>query len=163
MGDNNLTITTEKSSSLLLENMEEVKRVFACFDANKDGKISATELGDVLRALGTYSSEEEVFEMMAEIDKDGDGFIDLDEFAEFHRPNGVQGEDGVRELRDAFDMYDKDQNGVISSSELHMVLKSLGENCSMEDCSRMISSVDSDGDGFVNFEEFTKMMKTGLQ
>ncbi|PIA63707.1 hypothetical protein AQUCO_00201215v1 [Aquilegia coerulea] len=154
-------------SSLLLENMDEVKKVFNCFDSNGDGKISSTELGDVLRALGSYTTDEELQQMMEEIDKDGDGFIDLDEFAEFHRGGGSNGEnindDGVRELKDAFDMYDKDQNGLISATELHMVLKSLGEKCSLQDCGRMISSVDADGDGYVNFEEFKKMMKNGLQ
>ena len=102
--------------------------------------------------------------MMTEIDTDGDGFIDLKEFADFHR-GGSNGDgsvgDGYKELRDAFEMYDKDKNGLISVTELHMVLASLGEKCSVKDCSRMISSVDADGDGSVNFEEFKKMMSNG--
>ncbi|KAK7828086.1 putative calcium-binding protein cml27 [Quercus suber] len=32
--------------------------------------------------------------------------------------------------------------------------------CSVEDCDRMIRSIDSDGDENVNFEEFQKMMTT---
>ncbi|GMH04356.1 hypothetical protein Nepgr_006195 [Nepenthes gracilis] len=99
--------------------------------------------------------------MMSEMDKDGDGYIDLYEFADFHkRSGGGDGANGnTEELRDAFAMYDKDKNGLISARELHSVLKSLGENCSLKDCSRMISSFDIDGDGFVNFEEFKKMMR----
>ncbi|KAF9623441.1 hypothetical protein IFM89_003025 [Coptis chinensis] len=146
----------------LLQNMEEVKRVFNCFDTNGDGKISSKELGDILRALGSYTTEEELKQMMAEIDTDGDGFIDIDEFAEFHKSE-ESSERGASEMKDAFDMYDKDQNGLVSASELHMVLNSLGEKCSIDDCGRMIKSVDSDGDGYVNFEEFKKMMKNGLQ
>lgn len=98
---------------------------------------------------------------MAEIDKDGDGYIDLNEFADFHRcnPEGSTGGGGDKELRDAFELYDKDKNGVISARELHAVMKSLGEKCSYRDCCKMISSVDEDGDGCVNFEEFKKMMR----
>ncbi|KAI3977003.1 hypothetical protein MKX01_008861 [Papaver californicum] len=154
-----------KKYSVSLENMEEVEGVFKRFDANRDGKISSTELSDVLKALGSETSPEELKQMMDEIDTDGDGFIDLKEFADFHRGttdgsdvNGSNVADGIRELKDAFEMYDKDKNGLISAAELHMVLKSLGEACTVHDCSRMISSVDADGDGNVNFEEFKKMM-----
>ncbi|KAF7135319.1 hypothetical protein RHSIM_Rhsim08G0118500 [Rhododendron simsii] len=95
---------------------------------------------------------------MAEIDKDGDGFIELREFTEFHKNGTSSSPDATnKELRYAFDLYDKNGNGLIS--ELHAVMKSLGEKCSLADCSRMIASVDVDSDGCVNFEEFKKMMK----
>ena len=146
-----------------LGTMAEVQQIFNKFDKNGDGKISRAELKDVLRALGSNADAAEVARIMAEIDSDGDGFIDLDEFAEFHRSDtGAEADAGAaasnKELRDAFDLYDLDKNGLISASELHAVLKRLGEKCSLSDCSRMIRSVDADGDGSVNFEEFKKMM-----
>ncbi|KAH7556962.1 hypothetical protein ACOSP7_026287 [Xanthoceras sorbifolium] len=145
-----------------LGSMEEVRRVFNKFDKNGDGKISGDELKDILRALGSKPSPEEVRRIMEEIDKDGDGYIDLDEFTEFHSSSGGGGgsavEGSVKELKDAFDLFDVDKNGVISVAELHSVLKNLGEKCSMKDCAKMISQVDTDGDGNVNFEEFKKMM-----
>lgn len=58
-------------------------------------------------------------------------------------------------------MYDADSNGLISAKELHRVLRQLGDKCSVADCSRMIRSVDADGDGSVNFDEFKKMMGAG--
>ncbi|KAF7136238.1 hypothetical protein RHSIM_Rhsim08G0233600 [Rhododendron simsii] len=109
--------------------------------------------------LGVHGgAEEEVGRVMAEIDEDGDGFIDLREFTEFHRNGMSSSPDATnKELRNAFDLYDKNGNGLIS--ELHAVMKSLGEKCSLADCSRMIASVDVDSDGCVNFEEFKKMME----
>ncbi|KAI3947627.1 hypothetical protein MKX01_034292 [Papaver californicum] len=74
-----------KKYSVSLENMKEVEGVFKRFDANGDGKISSTELSDVLKTLGSETSPEELKEMMDEIDIDGDGFIDVKEFADFHR------------------------------------------------------------------------------
>lgn len=148
--------------SLYLENIDEVKKVFNRFDANGDGKISATELADVLQALGSSTTEEELKRMMEEIDTDRDGYISLDEFADFCR-GGINDQDvdgGAKELKDAFEMYDHDKNGLISASELHLVLNRLGEKCSVHDCSRMIGSVDCDGDGNVSFDEFKKMMST---
>uniref|UniRef100_A0A1D1Z038 Putative calcium-binding protein CML18 n=1 Tax=Anthurium amnicola TaxID=1678845 RepID=A0A1D1Z038_9ARAE len=148
-----------------LGDADEVERVFRHFDANGDGKISASELAEVVRALsgseGT-ASEEEVRRMMEELDSNRDGYVDLAEFVAFHRGGGGGGGgaagDAERELKEAFRMYDLNGDGVISARELHQVMKRLGDKCSVRDCSRMIRSVDADGDGTVNFHEFKKMM-----
>ncbi|KAK7846097.1 putative calcium-binding protein cml27 [Quercus suber] len=50
------------------------------------------------------------------------------------------------QLRDAFKLYDQDQNGLISASELHLVVNCLGMKCFIEDCHRMIQSINFDGD-----------------
>ncbi|KAJ0099206.1 calcium-binding protein CML24-like [Pistacia vera] len=141
-----------------LGSVDEVRKVFNKFDKNGDGRISTDELKDILRALGSKTSPEEVQRVMQEIDKDGDGYIDFDEFVEFHSGGASAGGDGSKELKDAFDLFDVDKNGLISVGELHSVLKKLGEKCSMSDCTKMIKQVDADGDGHVNFEEFKKMM-----
>ncbi|CAN1174542.1 Probable calcium-binding protein CML25 [Linum perenne] len=38
---------------------------------------------------------------------------------------------------------------------------SLGEECSVAECRKMISGVDSDGNGTIDFEEFKMMMTMG--
>ncbi|PKU85059.1 probable calcium-binding protein CML18 [Dendrobium catenatum] len=141
-----------------IRNMEEVEKVFNRFDADGDGKISASELGNVVRALGSNVSDEELRSMIEEMDANQDGFVDLGEFTRFNRAGDgpVRGEE---DIKDAFDIYDMDGNGLISVKELHLVLKKLGERCSSHDCSQMIDSVDSDGDGCVNYDEFKKMMR----
>ncbi|GMH17080.1 hypothetical protein Nepgr_018921 [Nepenthes gracilis] len=147
-------------SSRYLQKMEEVKKVFSRFDTNSDGLISSTELVSVLDALGSETTPEEVEKMMEEMDADRDGYVNLQEFADFCAKKVDGDESGSGELRDAFDMYDQDRNGLISVSELHLILRRLGEKCSVQDCVKMIQSVDSDGDGNVSFEEFKKMMTT---
>lgn len=132
----------------------EVEKVFNKFDANGDHKISPAELGAVLNGLGSAASEDEVARMMSEMDTDGDGFVDLNEFKSFQH----RGDNDEKELEAAFDLYDKDKNGMISAAELQSVLGSLGEKCSVDDCRRMISTFDEDADGFINFSEFKKMM-----
>lgn len=64
----------------------ECERVFKRFDVNGDGKISLAEFSDALKVLG-LTSQEEVQRRMAEIDKDGDGFITLEELVEFQATN----------------------------------------------------------------------------
>ncbi|KAK4490535.1 hypothetical protein RD792_001215 [Penstemon davidsonii] len=62
------------------------ERIFKCFDANGDGKISAAELGEALKTLGSVTVEE-INRMMSEIDTDGDGHISFEEFTDFARAN----------------------------------------------------------------------------
>lgn len=62
------------------------ERIFKRFDANGDGQISATELGETLQTLGSVTPEEVKY-MMDEIDTNKDGFISFQEFIEFARAN----------------------------------------------------------------------------
>ncbi|XP_018860001.2 polcalcin Aln g 4-like [Juglans regia] len=64
------------------QDQAERERIFKCFDANGDGKISSSELGDALQTLGRVTADE-VKHMMDEIDTDGDGFISFQEFIAF--------------------------------------------------------------------------------
>uniref|UniRef100_A0ACD5TQR2 Uncharacterized protein n=1 Tax=Avena sativa TaxID=4498 RepID=A0ACD5TQR2_AVESA len=139
----------------------EMRKVFSRFDADGDGRISPSELAAVSRAIAPPPTESaagrEVGAMMEELDADRDGFVDLGEFEAFHARG--QGErDLDAELRDAFDVYDINGDGRISVAELSKVLGRIGEGCSTEECERMIASVGVEGDGYVGFEEFKKMM-----
>lgn len=138
---------------------DEVRKIFNKFDKNGDGRISVSELEQMLSSLGSKWTTDELKTTMEHIDKNGDGYIDLKQFADFHCNDTAAAAAGKdEELRDAFNLYDLDKDGVISPTELHIVLNKLGEKCSLSDCQRMISNVDTDGDGKVNFDEFKKMM-----
>jgi len=54
-------------------------------------------------------------------------------------------EEQVCEFKDAFTLFDKDNDGAITAKELATVLKSLGHNPTDQELSEMIASVDSDG------------------
>lgn len=157
-----LPLSSSPSSSTgaaTLLRVDELHEVFKVFDADRDGKISMVELGCVLRSLGDDLSDDELGLMVRDADKDGDGYIDLDEFITLNTVGFDSGMPATDDLRDAFYIFDADKNGLISAEELHRVLTSLGDAaCTIDECRRMIKGVDEDGDGCVNFEEFRRMM-----
>jgi len=140
-----------------LHNREELEDVFKRFDANGDGKISSSELGEILRSMGSRVGSQELGLMMKEADADGDGFISLEEFIDLNT-KGNDRATCLEDLKNAFQVFDLDRNGSISADELYQVLKGMGDGSTREDCRNMITSVDRNGDGLINFEEFKTMM-----
>ncbi|XP_010273279.1 PREDICTED: probable calcium-binding protein CML36 [Nelumbo nucifera] len=133
---------------------------FKFIDRDGDGKITRRELENILSRLGADTPSEEMQMMLMElmeVDRDGDGCINLKETGATSPAFGPY--DGS-ELRDAFDFFDAGRDGKISADELHRVFTALGDDrCTIEDCRLMIGGVDTDGDGFVCFEDFLRMME----
>ena len=59
---------------------------------------------------------------------------------------------------DAFKLFDRNNDQLITADELHFVLSNLGENITKEDIEEMIRTIDVDGDMAINESEFLKMM-----
>lgn len=53
----------------------------------------------------------------------------------------------------------KDGNGSISSKELGVAMRSLGQNPTEQELLDMVNEVDIDGSGTIDFAEFCQMMK----
>ncbi len=66
--------------------------------------------------------------------------------------------DEVEEIKEAFDIFDADQNGTISVNELLNAMKSLGFDSKNPAIYKMIADFDADDNGVISFDEFLDMM-----
>ncbi|XP_028765857.1 calmodulin-like protein 1 [Neltuma alba] len=140
--------------------IDDMKQVFDKFDSNKDGKISQQEYKATLKSLAMGGNmAREVSDIFRVVDQDLDGFISFKEFVEALKMGG-----GIRrvDIESAFRVFDKNGDGKISAEEVQDMLRRLGERCSLDDCTRMVSAVDTDGDGMVDMDEFLVMMTQSL-
>ena len=71
-------------------------------------------------------------------------------------------EETLASFKIAFEEFDHDGGGTIDTSELSDLMDSLGMPRSREELEEMVLSVDEDGSGEIDFEEFCVMMATKL-
>merc|ERR1719230_848580 len=62
------------------------------------------------------------------------------------------------EIRQAFDLFDTEGQGVIDASALKVVLRALGFEPRKEEVKKMISTVDKTGSGVIDFNEFLELL-----
>ncbi|ORX46319.1 calmodulin [Hesseltinella vesiculosa] len=137
--------------------ISELREAFDLFDRDKNGFIDTKELGAVMQSLQMNPSDAELRDMINEADADGNGTMDFSEFLSL-MARKQRDTDTTQELRQAFQVFDKDGNNYISKDELRQVMDSVGEKLTQAQLEEMIQEADTDGDGRINYEEFVKMM-----
>merc|ERR1712166_642631 len=148
----------KKNAGLSDEQIEEIREAFVLFDADNSGAIDVRELKAAMRALGFEVKKEELKKMISDIDNDGNGDIDFQEFREMM--TGKMGEKDAREdIEKVFKLFDDDNTNKISFRNLRRVAEELGENIDDEELQDMINQADRDGDGEINLDEFYRIMK----
>jgi Ca2+-binding EF-hand superfamily protein len=120
------------------------------YDKNGDSKISIDEFGEVIKNLGLNVTETHLSKMMEEIDLDGSGTVDFNEFAIWMSIK--MSEDKANDLENTFKIFDENGDHFITAQELKNVMNKLGQTLTDEEINLMISEADADGDKKVNFK-----------
>ena len=130
---------------------------FNMFDNNQDGTITREKLGNLMWKLNQTVTEDDLKDMISVVDTKGDGKINFEEFVAMMEKRKDEA-DTEQEIINAFRVFDKDGNGLISKAELTNIMSILGDTLTNEEIEEMIIEADVDGDGFINYEEFVRMM-----
>ena len=129
-------------------------------DVNDDGKINKDELFKGLKnRLRTKNLKKEVDIIFKNLDMDGNGFIEYEEFVRAAVNKEFFVSDEVIDF--AFKFFDKDNSGSITYDEIKEIFKDSMIKRSKEDISlkKIISEVDKNGDGIISYQEFVLVMK----
>ena len=139
--------------------INELKEVFAVFDKDHNGSVSLNDLRLVMNQLGRFPTEPELYDMIREVNKNGSGSIEFNDFLGLM--NSVSKKQGSEnDLQDAFNVFDADADGRIGVNDLKKVIQSLGESLSEAEISDLFQVADHDKDGFINFKEFSQLMNS---
>lgn len=81
----------------------------------------------------------------------GNGIIDFSEFLQM-MARKMQEVDVENDIREAFKVFDKENKGYITASELRHIMTNLGEKLSDDEADEMLMEADRDGDGQIDYE-----------
>ena len=160
------------------------REIFNLVDLDKGGTISKDELKQLMNTLGlkpTQASssshgasttarvddhaacrpppQEELNQMVDEIDADGNGEIDFDEFVTV-MSRKVNTSYTPTQVKAAFKVFERDcPQGYVSMSALEQALTTYGtEKLSLTDAQELLSQIEPDENGLINYVEFVNMM-----
>lgn len=89
--------------------------------------------------------------MVKEVDQDGNGSIEFDEFL-LMMARKLKAADGEEEMHHAFKVFDKNGDGFITFDELKRVMFSIGERLTDEEIEDMIKEADLNGDKKIDYK-----------
>merc|ERR1719487_588063 len=131
-----------------------IDAVFKFYDKDGNGNINVMELEKGMIAVQP-DAKEVIAEIIDDLDADGDQTIDLVEFRTACT-RLLLGHETFEDVSRAFQYIDHDRNGFISPSELKKLLMTTGQNpLALDEAEQLISWADKDGDGVLNYKEFT--------
>ncbi|KAK9215194.1 hypothetical protein WN944_007197 [Citrus x changshan-huyou] len=148
------TVIPQIENTILPRSPTDDKLIWTC---TADGCITIEELAVAIKSLDQNPTEEELRNMISEVDVNGNGTIEFGEFLNLMARKMKENE-AQEELKEAFKVFDKDQDGYISPNELRHVMMNIGEKVTDEELEQMVREADLDGDGQINYEEFARMM-----
>ena len=139
-----------------MKEIKELEKQFINIAGSRDSSIDKNILKNLTKNLEQNYSEQELEHLIKEVDEDGNGKIELNEFINILASKSL-GDEHI--IKQAFAILDRTNSGYITPSDLRHAMLCLGENYTIEEINEMISLVDDDLDGVINFQEFNKLVK----
>ena len=136
---------------------ENYKSFFDKYDSNKDGNVNSIELANILKAIDINASNEEIRDIIAELDLEGNGEINYEDFVTIMKKR-EKDVDNEEEVINAFKLFDKEGNGLININELKHIMLTVGNNITEEELNDLLKEADTDNDGYINYEEFIRSL-----
>jgi len=146
--------------------INEIREVFERYDCNRDELISDVELAAMFKSLGHNLSRRQLMEVIHEVDYNGSGGLELEEFYCMYiklnklwpRPDLIDYREyfldvKIRHIRRVFDQCDPDGTGSIDEADIDLVLEALKVAKPKEDfCEAVLKQAIPDGSGRIDFD-----------
>ncbi|XP_048728085.1 calmodulin-A-like isoform X1 [Ostrea edulis] len=156
----NMVVKAQRSLSLNditvpEEQKRELKEAFGMFETRK-GKMSAKDLGPLLRCLGLNPSERDLEEARHELDVSAKGRISYADVERYVVTHGDVYAEEMEDILEAFRVLDKCGNGKISVTDFRRCMTTMGDRMSVDEVEEIIKYAKSDG--FIEYEDLLRQL-----
>mmetsp|Transcript_15683 Transcript_15683/g.36065 ORF Transcript_15683/g.36065 Transcript_15683/m.36065 type:complete len:515 (+) Transcript_15683:129-1673(+) len=144
------------------DQIKKLREVFMALDGNGDGLLTVNEMKEGLSRAGLKEIPPDMQQIMEDVDSDGSGVIDYTEFLAATLDKKAYMQEDVCWV--AFRVFDRNGDGKISKEEIGNVLAD-GDvaSAAYKDIAEIMTEIDTNGDGEIDFQEFMAMMRMGHQ
>lgn len=131
------------------------KEEIAAFGRENENSYTPKELKAALSALGQEVPEAGLQEMMGKLSFSENNEADSQDAPQVTGKT-IKIQVALEELIETFKVFDKDQNGLILTSELKLVMNSLGERLTRAEIEEIIKQGNPNLDDYMNYEQFVR-------
>lgn len=153
-----LALSGRLAQALQQERHDEFERL----DLDGSGSLSVAELKAALQHLEYEPRETVIREVLQEVDLEGDAQLGLDEFLNFitlfDMRDGFLLEE-LKEIENAFSMFDSDSSGTMCVAELREALTHLGYAVSLDSVHLLTATVDAGSGCMLGPSEFRRLVR----
>ena len=141
------------------ERRELMNEIFDLFDTENSGYVDAKDSLKILASMGRKLEPEDENEFLAIIDPKGDGRVSKMNFLEGVETMFTIPDNYIPEIEEAFNFFDKDNDGKISCKEFKQMLVRLSGEYKDQDVDELFKIVDLDLDGYITINDFINNWK----
>ena len=145
------------------EQITEFQKTFLLFDKDNKGFITELELYNAMKAMGDTPDKQEVKQMVQEIDEDGNGEVDFDEFLLLMNKVVNNNQDDYDIVMKAFECFDYKAIGEIEMGQLKKTLTLFGEKLTEDEVDEMIKECEYEGYLRVNYKKLIEDLAKGIE
>ena len=161
-----------------------MRAIFDKIDADGSGELARDEVAAFIKQLRPsramdielkkMDGEDEIADVMAQMDADGDGTVTFEEFSEWWRSGGsltaAEREEKLAltrqrfnrdaAIRSIFESFDVDGSGSLDREEVRQACVKLGKVMTRQELDEAMYEMDADCSGTVDFQEFLMYVKS---
>ncbi|XP_063429137.1 neo-calmodulin-like isoform X1 [Mytilus trossulus] len=147
------------ASSLGQAEKDEIRDMYDLYDTEKAGKLPQDDYATIVRGMGHNPSEKELQEMFQSTRPDRAGMVDYSDFLDAYAKHFNTRKNEEREIRQAFRVFDRNEEGMIDANELKQIVTTRGERLSESEAKSLIKEAEVDSQGKIDYEDLTKVIK----
>lgn len=134
--------------------LEEYQEIFDSYDVNGNGVIDKKEMETILQKLGQPATSKQIEKVFNELGN-SKSQLTFEEFIEFIKKYHLsKNKNSTDDVIGAFQVFDRNHNGVLSLSEFKHILMDLGQKFSEEEVNDLFKESDLNKDGNLDYREF---------